>query len=96
MTFFTCQDSALLQHSQMLRFDKPHRKNLSLLQEWLDRLEGGNFFLRGREAEIWESDKDLIALCSRQAEKDGLARLISDKFIPWYYSLWGHRVKVVI
>jgi hypothetical protein len=94
MTVFTSQDSALLQYSQMLKFDQPHRKNFNLLQEWLDRPEGGDFFLRGREAEIWESDQDLIALCDRQADKDGLTRVISDKLIPWYYSLWGHRVKV--
>lgn len=70
-------------------------KDLKLLQEWLDRPEGGDFFLRGREAEIWESEKDLIALSSRQAEKDTITRFISDRLVPWYHRRWGHRVKVL-
>lgn len=76
-------------------FEKPLNKDLKLLQEWLDRPEGGDFFLRGREAEIWESEKDLIALSNRQAEKDSITRFISDRLVPWYHHRWGHRVKVL-
>ncbi|KAL9120490.1 MAG: hypothetical protein Q9187_002954 [Circinaria calcarea] len=87
------QDNALLQYSQIRKFEKPLNKDLKLLQEWLDRPEGGDFFLRGREAEIWENEKDLIALSDRQAKKDSITRFISDTVIPWYHHRWGHRFK---
>ena len=95
MTVFRSQDRALLQFSQIQRFEKPDDTNLKLLQEWLDRPEGGDFFLRGREADIWESDKDLIALSRRQADKDCITHFISDVLIPWYHHRWGNRVKVL-
>lgn len=76
-------------------YEKPEKKYVNILRGWLDRPEGGDFFLRGREAEIWESDADLIALSGRQAEKDILTRLISDRLIPCYHRYWGHRSKVL-
>jgi hypothetical protein len=89
-------DDALLQYAQIQKFEKSNNTDLKLLQEWLDRPEGGDFFLRGREAEIWQSEKDLVALSSRQAEKDSLTRIISDKLVPWYHCRWGHRLKVLL
>ena len=94
MSFFP--DDALLQYAQIQKFERSNNTDLKLLQEWLDRPEGGDFFLRGREAEIWQSEKDLVALSSRQAEKDGLTRFISDKLVPWYHCRWGHRAKVLL
>ncbi|MCJ1375579.1 hypothetical protein MMC20_006816 [Loxospora ochrophaea] len=90
----TMPDSALLQYSQIQKFEKPRDGDLRLLQEWLNRPEGGDFFLQGREADIWEAPEDIIALSSRQAEKDSLTRWISESLVPWYHRRWGHRVKV--
>lgn len=65
-----------------------------MLKGWLDRPEGGDFFLRGREAEIWNEDNDLIAVAPSQERGDSLTWLISDKIVPWYHHRWGHRKKV--
>ena len=73
---------------------KPKGEDVLTLREWLDRPEGGDFFLRGREAEIWDDRDDLITLDRSEAEGDSLTRLIRDKLIPWYHYRWGHRLKV--
>ncbi|MCJ1269864.1 hypothetical protein MMC22_009757 [Lobaria immixta] len=86
-------NNALLQYSGIQKYEKPNKRYLNILQEWLDRPEGGDYFLQGREAEIWESDADLIALSGRQAEKDLLTQLMSDRLVPWYHRYWGHRFK---
>ncbi len=67
-----------------------------MLREWLDRPEGEEFFLRGRETEIWDKDKDFIASASQEANKDCLTLWITDTIIPWYHCRWGHRIKVSI
>ncbi|MCJ1235178.1 hypothetical protein MMC14_003145 [Varicellaria rhodocarpa] len=85
-------NTALLQYARIKRFEKPHPRDLNTLQEWLDRPEGGDFFLQGREADIWESD-DLIALSSQQVDKDNLTRIMSDKVIPWYHHRLSHYFK---
>ena len=79
----------------MQKFECPSRRDLKLLLEWLDRPEGGNFFLRGREAEIWQVDKDLIALSARREGIDSLTELIDTKVIPWYHRWWGYQFKVM-
>ena len=66
---------------------------MDVLREWLDRPEGGDFFLRGREADIWEEERDVIALAPQQAENDCLTRWIGDTLVPWYHYRWGHRYK---
>ena len=55
---------------------------MDVLREWLDRPEGGDFFLRGREADIWEEERDVIALAPQQAENDCLTRWIGDTLVP--------------
>lgn len=75
-------------------FERPNHTDIKTLQEWLDRPEGGDFFLRGREATIWQKEKDLITFSHRKAESDNLTRLINEKLAPWYYYHWGYRAKV--
>ena len=87
-------DEALLQIRETQRLHRPGKRDVQLLQEWLERPEGGDFFLRGREAEMWDEDGDLVTLSDGSADKDSLTKLITDKIIPWYHTRWGHRVKV--
>ena len=87
-------DDALLRYASVARLEKPSDRNSDLLREWLDRPEGGDFFLRGREAEIWDNKTDLVALSQSEIGKDCLSRWISDLLIPWYHEIWGHRTKV--
>jgi len=89
-------DDALLQYAHVEHLERPVSRHVEVLREWLDRPEGGDFFLRGREAEIWDKDKDLIAPASRESDKDSLTLWITDTLIPWYHCRWGYRIKVSI
>ena len=83
-------DEALLQHSRILSLPKPTERDVRVLQEWLDRPEGGDMFLKGWEADTWNCG-ELVTLSSRQMNKDGLTSFINDTVIPWYHQTWGCR-----
>ena len=78
----------------MRSLEKPKDTEIDLLREWLDRPEGGDFFLQGREAAMWNHDEDLLTLSSRQAERDNLTQWICNRLVPWYHRRWGHRIPV--
>ncbi|KAL8829366.1 MAG: hypothetical protein Q9191_002053 [Dirinaria sp. TL-2023a] len=86
-------NDALLRHASIGRLEKPSDRNTEVLREWLDRKEGGDFFLRGREAEIWDCKEDLVALSHQEGGKDCLSWWISNRLVPWYHDRWGHRSK---
>ncbi|KAL8840376.1 MAG: hypothetical protein Q9176_003869 [Flavoplaca citrina] len=65
----------------------PSIRDLRTLQEWLDRPDGGDFFLRGREAEMWEDEGDVLTLSSHQANKDTVTGFVNDVVVPWYHDL---------
>ncbi|KAG8534292.1 uncharacterized protein KY384_001136 [Bacidia gigantensis] len=73
------EDTALLQFAQLQQLSKPTTSNLSVLKEWLERPEGGDFFLRGREAEMWDNGRDTITTSSLRAEHDSLTKLIINR-----------------
>lgn len=52
--------------------------------------------MRGREAEIWDKDEDMIATSTNKAEQDSFTKLIADKMVPWYHRWWGFRLRVVL
>ena len=68
--------------------------DISFLREWLERPEGGDYSIKGVEAEPWKlcSAADLITL-SRQDAKDEFAQSLSDKILPWYHHYFGRRQK---
>ncbi|KAL9612009.1 MAG: hypothetical protein Q9167_003375 [Letrouitia subvulpina] len=84
---------AILQYSQVQKLKSPSKQELGVLQEWLDRPEGGDFFLQGREADMWQSLEDVVSLSTHQANEDLLTWLISNFLIPWYHERWGYRSK---
>ncbi|KAL8936837.1 MAG: hypothetical protein Q9216_004722 [Gyalolechia sp. 2 TL-2023] len=65
-------DNALLQFSQVQALPKPCMKDLNTLQEWLDRPEGGDFFLQGREADTWNYQDDVLTMSRCHTERDAL------------------------
>ncbi|KAI4117629.1 MAG: hypothetical protein LQ338_007514 [Usnochroma carphineum] len=87
-------NDALLQYLALRKVAKPASNAVEVLREWLDRPEGGDFFLRGREAYTWDMEKDLLSLNEQQPGKDGLTKLINEKLVPWYHRRWGHRTQV--
>jgi hypothetical protein len=82
----------MLRISRVHGLDPPLKCDLEFLRNWLDRPEGGDFFLEGLEAEPWEepSSRDLVALWPRQ-EHDQFAQYLSDMIVPWYHRRIGHR-----
>ncbi|KAL8940199.1 MAG: hypothetical protein Q9216_002950 [Gyalolechia sp. 2 TL-2023] len=86
-------NGALLQYQALRKTAKPTANTVEFLREWLDRPEGGDFFLKGREATIWEAEGDLVSLDCHQSDKDALTSLISERVVPWYHRRWGHRTK---
>ncbi|KAI4129924.1 MAG: hypothetical protein LQ338_002009 [Usnochroma carphineum] len=87
------KDGALLQYLALRKVAKPSSNAVEVLQGWLDRPEGGDFFLKGREAYTWEMEKDLVSLNEQQPGQDGLTKLINEKLVPWYHRRWGHRTQ---
>ena len=66
--------------------------DLDFLRHWLERPDGGDFFLEGIEAEPWEdpSSRDLVALNPRP-EHDQVAQYLSDKIVPWFHRHFGYQ-----
>ncbi|KAL8910319.1 MAG: hypothetical protein Q9171_004363 [Xanthocarpia ochracea] len=86
-------NGAVIQYLALRKVVKPDANSVECLREWLDRPEGGDFFLKGREADTWEKVEDLVSLDCQQPSKDALTRLINEKFVPWYHRRWVHRFK---
>ncbi|KAL8715710.1 MAG: hypothetical protein Q9220_000377 [cf. Caloplaca sp. 1 TL-2023] len=87
---------ALVLQAQVNALPAPGTRDLTTLQEWLDRPEGGDFFLQGREADTWECKDDLVTLSSFQANKDLLTAFIEECVVPRYHSLARRWTKVSI
>ncbi|KAL8696341.1 MAG: hypothetical protein Q9224_002847 [Gallowayella concinna] len=87
----------LLLYSQAQALPNPCRRDLNTLQEWLDRPEGGDFFLQGREADTWNAEHDVLTLSRRQIDRDCLTGMVNDLVIPWYHDLrsrWNKSVRI--
>lgn len=80
-------DQALVLFSQVQALPNPSLRDLRTFQDWLDRPEGGDFFLQGREAETWNRERDVLTLSCHQAERDSVTGLINDVIIPRYHDL---------
>lgn len=85
----------MIQTANVHRLAEPLECDLNFLREWLELPHGGDFFLKGLEAEPWEPHcgADLVALWGRQEERDQFAQYLSDKIVPWYHHHIGHRNK---
>jgi hypothetical protein len=89
------KDTLLMQTADVHRLAQPLECDLKFLREWLELPHGGDFFLKGLEAEPWEPHytADLVVLSGRQEERDHFAQYLSDKIVPWYHHYIGHRKK---
>jgi hypothetical protein len=85
-------DSALLQAYRIHSLAKPVDGDINFLREWLERPEGGDYSIKGVEAEPWKPccAADLIAL-SHLDTKDEFAQSLSDKILPRYHQYIGRR-----
>ena len=55
----------------------------------------GNFFLRGREAGIWNNraPREMVTLAQRQMEQDPFSTWLSTRLVDIYDKVWGNRRK---
>ncbi|KAL9601210.1 MAG: hypothetical protein Q9179_002939 [Wetmoreana sp. 5 TL-2023] len=80
-------NKALVLFSRVQGLPSPCGRDLKTLQEWLDRPEGGDFFLQGREADTWNDENDILTLSRHEAERDTVTGFFNDLVIPWYHRL---------
>ncbi|KAL6714013.1 hypothetical protein ACLMJK_008507 [Lecanora helva] len=87
--------AALLQQAAISHLDSPSASDHRFLQAWLDHPDGGNLFLRGREADPYGDEyvKDLLCVSGRRGEQNPLARLLIEKSVPWFHHHFGHLIK---
>jgi hypothetical protein len=90
--FFT--DQAILQMAQINSLKTPRKYDFDFLHRWLNHPCGGDYFLRGIEAESFEPHKmaDMVVLSSGSEPGDGLAEYICDKVVPLYHQIFGYRL----
>ena len=81
------EDKTLLLLSQVQALPSPCARDLGTLQGWLDRPEGGDFFLQGCEADAWTDGNDLVTISRYHTDKDRLTGLISHIVVPFYHFL---------
>ncbi|KAH0555816.1 hypothetical protein GP486_006237 [Trichoglossum hirsutum] len=88
-------NDALIQQSQIAKFEEANKADLKGFRRWLGSRDGGNFSLENREANTWEEEYtgDLISLISHRKENDCFTMWIRDKFVPWFHDLLGYRTK---
>ncbi|KAN0066946.1 hypothetical protein V8E54_014870 [Elaphomyces granulatus] len=85
-------DDALLQQAHILRLNAPNKFDLRVLRQWLDWENGGDRFLRGREADPWEvkNTDDLVTVANKHNNADKFTLWVYGALIPWYHKRWGH------
>jgi hypothetical protein len=76
--------------------EKANKSDLETLQDWLESRDGGDFFLRGYEADTWHksNEEDLVSMTHRYRDKDVLSIWIDVYIIPFFHRVLGHRFKV--
>ncbi|KAK4935878.1 hypothetical protein LTR10_023136 [Elasticomyces elasticus] len=85
----------ILQTAKVNALNPPPKDNLKLRSQWYDEESGGNQFLHGVEAGIFRDqdiERDLMTLKEDAGEKDPLARFLSDRIVPLYHRIVGHRI----
>ena len=87
-------DEALLRHQQIMRLDKPTRKHVKALVDWMDCPDRGDVFLLGPDRDIWRKpDMDDLTIMS---SNDFLSSRITPDLVYWYHELVGKHIHVSI
>ncbi|KAF3002320.1 hypothetical protein E8E14_005227 [Neopestalotiopsis sp. 37M] len=86
-------NTLLLQVTNIARLEQPAVHNLAALQEYLRDSKGGNSYLQGIEAFIWDQEHapDLIAIRPDRPDQDAFSRWLTKYPVLLYHRLLGHR-----
>ncbi|KAI1629347.1 hypothetical protein EDD37DRAFT_48096 [Exophiala viscosa] len=88
-------DRTILQTAKVNALNPPPKDNLELRRRWYDEESGGDAFLHGVEAGIFcdrDIERDLMTIKEDIGRKDPLARFLSDRIVPLYHRMVGHRI----
>lgn len=85
----------MLQTAQIYGLAKPLEADLTFLRDWLERPEGGYYFLKGIEADPWDLkySPDLVVLSENAGRRDRFAQFMSERIIPFYHRRIGHKIQ---
>ncbi|KAH8710008.1 hypothetical protein GQ44DRAFT_776845 [Phaeosphaeriaceae sp. PMI808] len=86
-------NAALASALQLQKADQPSDRELRDLQGWLARDRGGNRFLAGEEAKVWE-DKELseyVTLFPKDLENDAFSSLLAGRVLDIYHAIFGYK-----
>lgn len=75
-------DAALLQQKEMLKLPQPRRYDITLLQDWLSRPEGGNNFLGPDEDGPWLEGEEGDPAALSSSNYDRLTYCIKERIMP--------------
>ncbi|KAF1845020.1 uncharacterized protein K460DRAFT_416351 [Cucurbitaria berberidis CBS 394.84] len=86
-------NAALALSLQSKGADQPTKRELRNLQEWLSRPKGGNGFLAGEEARVWEGrdTSEYVTLFPRDLEDDAFTSFLGGRLLDIYHAVLGHR-----
>jgi hypothetical protein len=91
-------DAALALALQVKGAEQPTDRELRNLREWLKRPKGGNYFLAGEEAKVWEGKdaSEYVTLFPRaELENDAFSSFLGGRLLDAYHSIWGGKHKKV-
>lgn len=76
------------------RLSGPRKYDFNFLHRWLGHRCGGDLFLQGIEADLYEEHnlRDLVVLSGGSEPGDSLAEYICAKLVPLYHNLVGHKI----
>ena len=82
--------------SKLCTLETARKSDLHVLQDWLERKRGGDFFLKGYEADTWKESnaEDLVSMIGGQKDEDVLTQWVNVSFIPWFHDVLGQQIKV--
>ncbi|CAM1510532.1 Fc.00g008670.m01.CDS01 [Cosmosporella sp. VM-42] len=81
---------ALLQHQQIMKLQKPTKKQVHALVDWMDRPDRGDIMLIGPDREIW-SKPDMHDLAIMDST-DVLTSKMTPDLVYWYHRIIGRHI----
>ncbi len=61
-------DEAVVLYKELASLERPNPRDLSILQEWMQRPSMGCVYLIGRDRNIWAHGEDLVACKGRKVD----------------------------
>ena len=77
----------------MQKVTQPTERELNQLSDWLSRPKGGNNFLVGEEAQLWQGrdTTEYVTLFRRELEDDAFTSFLSGWLLDIYHKIIGHK-----